>query len=280
MRLLIGLISAWGASWLAVTSAHGQGIVKFPASQPNEPRQIALRGELYRPQGSGRFPAVILMHGCSGWQPAVMFALRGYAESLQTRGYVVLNLDSFGPRYYSGDEMCASNARLQQALAYRTSDAFDAARYLRQLPYVDGDNVFLMGQSNGGSVVIKAALQSSYEAYRKSAGEPPFRGAVAFYPWCGLLTSGARFATAVQIFSGGRDEWVSARECTAVDATGAEYHVTVYPEAAHSFDLDIIAQRYAGFRVGNDPAAAADSRKKMIAFLHHRLSGTQQASAR
>ena len=280
MRLLSGLISASAVLWLAAASAHAQEIVKFPASQPNEPKPVNLRGELYRPQGNGRFPAVILMHGCSGWQPAVKFAQHGYAESLQKRGYVVLNLDSFGPRYYSGDEMCASNAKLQEALSYRTADAFDAARYLRRLPYVNGDDIFLMGQSNGGSVVIKAALQSSLATYRKSADEPPFRGAVAFYPWCGLVSAGAKFATPVQVFSGGRDEWVSARECAGVVATGADFKVTVYPQAAHSFDLDIVAQRYAGFLVGNDPDAAADSRKRMITFLDHRLSGSQVAAAR
>ena len=280
MRLLSVLISASAALCLAVVSAYGQEIVRFPASQPNEPKPIALRGELYRPEGAGRFAAVILMHGCSGWQPAVRFSLQGYAQSLQKRGYVVLNLDSFGPRYYSGDEMCASNAKLQQALLYRTSDAFDAARYLRHLPYVDGDNVFLMGQSNGGSVVIRAALQNNYLAYRKSADEPPFRGAVAFYPWCGLVSSGAKLVTPVQVFSGGRDNWVSARECANVEVTGAEYKVTVYPQAAHSFDLDIMMERYAGFLIGNDPDAAADSRKRMIAFLDHRQLETQQAAAR
>lgn len=280
MRLLIGLISASVALWLFAVSAHGQEIVRFPASQPNEPKPINLRGELYRPDGVGRFPAVILMHSCSGWQPAVLFALRGYAENLQKRGYVVLNLDSFGPRYYSGDEMCASNAKLQQALSYRTSDAFDAARYLRRLPHVDGSNIFLMGQSNGGSVVIRASLQSNYLAYRKSEEEPPFRGAIAFYPWCGHVSQGARFATPVQVFSGGRDEWVSARECAGVEATGAQYQVTVYPHATHSFDLDIMTQRYAGYMIGSDPDAAADSRKRMIAFLQGRVSQTQQASVR
>ncbi len=280
MRLLTGAISAMAACWLPFAAAEGQEIVRFAASQPGEARAVSLRGELYRPDGTGRAPAVVLMHGCGGWQPAVQFTLRGYAETLRQRGYVVLNLDSFGPRYRSGAEMCASNALLQQALSYRTADAYDAAAYLRRLPDVDGDNIFLLGQSNGGSATIRAALQGTYETHRKAPDDPPFRGAVALYPWCGHVAAGADFATPVHVFSGARDDWVSAGECAGVRATGAGFQVTVYPRAAHSFDLEITTQRYAGFMVGRDPQAAEDSLKRIVAFLEDRVSRREQAAAR
>lgn len=275
-RLGIVFVSVIGAL-MAVAQANAQGIVRFDASEPNESKGVQLRGELWRPAGAGPFPAIVLMHGCSGWQPAVKYSLRGYSEDLQKQGFVVLNLDSFGARYYNGDEMCASNAKLRRALEYRTSDAFDAARYLRTQPFVDGRNIFLMGQSNGGSVVMRAAQASTQETYRRRTGDPGFRGAVAFYPWCGLFNGSASFAVPVQVFAGGQDNWVSARECADIRAQGARYDVVVYPQAAHSFDIDVIAHKYMGFLIGKDPDAAADSRQRMFAFLRGNLTDDHRA---
>jgi dienelactone hydrolase len=260
--------------------AQAQDSVKFDASQPNEAHPVKLRGDLYKPQGDGVFPAVILMHGCGGWQPAVRYTLQDYANDFRNRGFVTLNLDSFGSRYYDGDEMCMSNAKLRDAIDYRTADAYDAGRYLRTLNYVDGRNVFLMGQSNGGSVVTRAALASSYLRYRKSAAEPAFRGAVAFYPWCGMFVGGGKLASALRIFSGGRDNWVSAAECQDMHPEGAEFSVVVYPDAPHSFDLELIQQRYAGFLVGKDKQAAESSRRRMFSFMHRQLTPDQQQHSR
>lgn len=212
------------------------------------------------------------MHGCSGWQPAARYTLRSYADDMRKRGFAVLNLDSFGPRYYSADEMCASNDKLRQALAYRVSDAFDAARYLQSRGFVDARNIFVVGQSNGGSVAMKTVLAGTQDEYVKRRGYPAFRGAVAYYPWCGVLAGKARLAAPVQVFSGGKDDWVSARECSAVEASGADFKVTVYAEAAHSFDLEVTQQKYVGYSIGKDPDAASDSRRRMMAFLSGNLA--------
>ena len=281
MRLLDFLIGAFCALFAFLTAAHwstaqAQDIVKFPASEPNENHPVQLRGALYKPQGRGPFPAVILMHGCGGWQPAVRFTLQGYANSFRRRGFAVLNLDSFGARYYNGDEMCADNAKLLKAIDYRTADAYDAGRYLRRLDYVDGRNIFLMGQSNGGSVVMRAALESSYEHYRQRTDEPAFRGAVAFYPWCGMFSGDSLLASALRVFAGGRDNWVPAKQCQIMRAHGAEFSVVVYPHAVHSFDLELIEQSYAGFLVGKDPEAAANSRQRMFNFISRQLTSDQK----
>jgi dienelactone hydrolase len=278
MRLLLAVrIGAWSAIWLAATSACAQEIVNIDASQPDVSRRVLLRAELHRPRGEGPFPAVVLMHGCSGWVPAVHYKLRDYAEELRKRGYVALNLDSFGPRHYSGDEMCASNARLREALNYRAADAFDAMRYLGTLPYVDARNIGLVGQSNGGSVAMKVAQASAAKTYDKSGG-PGFRAIVAYYPWCGMFAGNVRLVAPVKVFSGGRDEWVSARECASVRASGEEYQFKLYPKAVHSFDLDIPVQSYAGFMVGKDPEAAEDSRKRMFDFFRAHLTEEQKSA--
>lgn len=264
MRIGLALLScALGLIVLPVCATAEQKMVTFEASKPASGEKIQLWGELYRPNGPGPFPAVILMHGCGGWQPAVRYALQTHARYLRDRGFVVLNLDSFGPRHRGGGKMCANDRDLYKAISYRTADAFDGLRYLRQLDFVAPKNIFLMGQSNGGAVAIRAAKAATEE----KAGAT-FRAIVAYYPWCGEFgRSRVSLASPLMIFAGGKDDWVPARECERAHATGANLEVTVYPNAAHSFDLDIIDQRYQGKLIGGDPYATHDSREKMLAFF-------------
>ncbi|MFC3674922.1 dienelactone hydrolase family protein [Ferrovibrio xuzhouensis] len=243
-----------------------QEMVHFEASAPDSPTQVELRAELYRPDGNGQFPAVVLMHGCGGWQPAVRYGLQTHARYLQQHGFVVLNVDSFGPRDRAGGKMCASDPALYKALDYRTSDAFDSLRYLQKQNFVSPANVFLMGQSNGGAVAVRVAKAVAAKAYQDSS-LPTFRGVVAYYPWCGEVGSRISLSSPLLIFAGGKDDWVPARECQGARASGAALQVRVYPEAAHSFDLDIIKQRYLGKLIGADEPATQDSRERMLAFF-------------
>jgi dienelactone hydrolase len=51
--------------------------------------------ELVRPDGAGPFPAVVIMHDCSGLGPRSSGAPGRWAKELVGRGYVVLMADSF-----------------------------------------------------------------------------------------------------------------------------------------------------------------------------------------
>lgn len=276
--LLLGVCS------LLVGTATAQELVQFEASSRSGPSKVLLRAELFKPAHPGPFPAVVLLHGCGGWQPAVHHALNAHARYLLDHGFVVLNLDSFGPRHNSGGKLCADDRALYKALSYRTADAFDALHYLQGKSYVAPDNIFLMGQSNGGAVAIRAAKAKTLRQQGRS-----FRGVVAYYPWCGEF-GGKRVALAspLLVFAGGRDDWVPARECQGVTASGAKLEIALYPEATHSFDLEIPAQRFLGKSLGGDPAATRDSRARMLAFfvdtftadLKRQRSGDTTAAAR
>ncbi len=247
-------------------SALASERVTFEATQGHSSNKVTLRAELSRPAGDGPFPAVVLMHGCGGWQPPVRFTMNRYAEHLVSKGFVVLNLDSFGPRNQGGGKVCESFDRLADARDYRTYDAHDALRYLQAQPFVDRCSVFLMGQSNGGSVAIKVAKGDG--PHGQAGATDGFRGVVAFYPWCGAFErSSVPLKTPLLVFGGGQDDWVPASECKGVRSTGADLQLVIYPEAAHSFDLDIVPQRYLGKLVGRNAQAADDSRDRMLAFF-------------
>lgn len=245
--------------------SHAATSVTIPATARSGP---ALVGQLHRPAGKGRSPAVILMHGCGGWQAPVFQALEDYARFLTAQGMVVLNLDSFGPRRKAGGSVCSSYDSLALARDYRTKDAYAALSYLQTQPFVDPENVFLIGQSNGGSVALIAA--QSVTAKRHLRGGVGFRGLVALYPWCGATGSlRPTLSSPVLILGGGRDDWVPPTDCTRFAPKGASMDVRVYPEAAHSFDLQIPLQRYQGKLVGFNKPAATKARADILTFIRN-----------
>lgn len=263
-RRWIAVYGLIAATVLASTCRAGE-LVTFRATKPFVAKDVRLRGELFIPKGDGPFPAVVLMHGCGGWQPAVLDALNSHAMNFLDNGYVVLNLDSFGPRGKAGGALCASDRQLQHALTYRLSDAYDALRYLRAHRAVDPRNIYLLGQSNGGSVAINAA---------KAAGDSGFRAVAAYYPWCGSLgPATVNLKSPLIIFSGGRDDWTPAWQCRGRHSPDKALSFVEYPKAAHSFDVRIEPHRYLGKLIGYDRAATEDSRTRMLTFFERTRAG-------
>ena len=267
-------------SALFVGAPHAAERVSFEATLAYTSDSVQLRADIAKPEGDGPFPAVVLMHGCGGWQPAVRHAMRAYAEYLVQHGFVVLDLDSFGPRNLGGGKVCESIKQQRDALTYRTSDAYDALKYLRSLNYVDSKNIFLMGQSNGGSVAINVA-KGDTPVKSASIGEEGYRAVAAYYPWCGSF--GGRkveLESPLMVFAGSADDWTPASECEGVQSSKAPVEVKTYAGAAHSFDLNIIPQRYLGKMIGHNREAAEDSRQRMVDFFVEHTVGVDWTKVR
>src|ERR1700739_2191709 len=84
-----------------------------------------------RPDGSGPFPAVVVMHDCSGLGPRSSGAPGRWANELVGRGYVVVMPDSFTPRGHA-DGVCTtplSQRRADVGPEQRARDAYDALAY-------------------------------------------------------------------------------------------------------------------------------------------------------
>ncbi len=225
-RALAALLLAAGG----VASAGGTD-VRLPGDG------IELRGRLYRPAAPGRSPALVMLHGCSGlWrrdgEPTASYAF--WAEHFRERGFVVLLLDSFGPR--GEKEICTQARRSISAASDRPRDAHAALRWLAARADVDGGRIHLMGWSNGGTAVLNALRP---DAPGRDAEGPAFRSAVAFYPGCADLAKGSyRPVAPLLIQAGAADDWTPARFCTALAsrAEGGTVEIDVYPDAHHSFD--------------------------------------------
>src|SRR5947209_2193586 len=77
--------------WLVLTGC-ASSTVRFPNATPATPREVP--GQVYRPEGTGPFPAVVLLHGCQGVLPST----RPWGRWVKERGYLALVVDRWAGR--------------------------------------------------------------------------------------------------------------------------------------------------------------------------------------
>src|SRR5690348_12017116 len=83
---------------LPARAAYDVEWAEFPALQSFNGEPVQLSALQFRPQGQGPFPAIVLLHGCSGMYTRsgnVTNSYRHWAELLSEDGYVALLVDSF-----------------------------------------------------------------------------------------------------------------------------------------------------------------------------------------
>src|ERR1700730_7106521 len=94
----LGIVAA-AVCALANAAATPQELVHFPTLEPSAPM---LDGYLFRPPGEGRHPALIFLHGCGGlisrFSGRINTRESDWAARFNADGYVVLMVDSLGPR--------------------------------------------------------------------------------------------------------------------------------------------------------------------------------------
>ena len=103
-------------------------LVRF-SGDPREGRAPAgLEGVLSLPPGPAPFPALVMLHGCTGLRTgtgAIQGKLRFWAGHLRELGYATLMVDSFTPRGI--DEVCTGRHMLSP-VRDRADDARGALR--------------------------------------------------------------------------------------------------------------------------------------------------------
>ena len=122
-------------------------------------------GVVYVPQNAGeKMPAVIFSHGFGGnYQVGTQ-----YAEALAAKGYVVYCFDFCGGSPGSRSD----GSTLEMSIFTEQADLEAVIGMVQELPYVDNDNIFLMGTSMGGAV----------SAITAAAHEDEIQGAILLYP--------------------------------------------------------------------------------------------------
>lgn len=163
---------------LAVTTAWGQ-TSGGPEIVVVHSGSAALRAMLWRPQGCGPFPAILLNHGSgraredlerlgpyeqNAEQLGPIFARHGYVFLYVFRRGVGLStdqganaLDLMNSESVAHGQEARNVLQLQLLENREMDDALSGLKFLRALPYVDARNVAAIGHSFGGSLTVLLA---------------------------------------------------------------------------------------------------------------------------
>lgn len=116
-----------------------------------------IAAELYLPPNydeTQTYPAVQLCHGFAGIKELL---LPPFAEAFANAGYIALTFDYRGFGESKGETRIDPLNQIQ--------DIYHASQYLRSLPQVNNQRIFLWGTSLGGAnCIIAAAMDSAYRA--------------------------------------------------------------------------------------------------------------------
>jgi len=246
-------------------------------SFPSADNTTMLVAYLFRPQGPhpARMPAVVMMHGRAG---AYSEAADGeYDERTLSRrhqewghfwaeqGYLAVLVDGFGPRGYPHGFPKGSYQNRPESLnevTVRPLDAYGALAWLRRRDDVIPDRIGLQGWSNGGSASLATMAQPSAPGVASPTLETGFRGALVFYPACGLkgqFENGLVPYAPVRVLQGTADEEVSPPLCQELvsksRALGGDIEYVLYQGATHDFDDPGTERRSnpANVAAANDP---------------------------
>ncbi len=277
------------AERLAVAS-RGAPDLEFPS----EPSDFSLSGApkmaLYKPEGNGPFPALVLVHQCAGLSSGARqnVSMLAWAKEAVARAYVALLIDSLGPRRVA---MVCYGPQGGVNLARGVRDVLQAAEHLRRFDFVDPKRIAVAGYSWGAMVALLASSRLWGEAL--APGER-FAAAVSFYPGCFTIRPpfGAPYEIVnadldrpVLVLMGEEDTETPAGECVAkleaAKSGGAPAQWHVYPDATHCWDctsLDGFSKiDFRGNRVvyRYDEDVTRDSARRMFEFLAQVMAARQ-----
>ncbi|KAI5066512.1 hypothetical protein GOP47_0019136 [Adiantum capillus-veneris] len=272
-HLLIITLPLAALLWRVAEGAISVTVVSFPGPNTATP---TLSGVLYLPSGyrtsTATFPAMVLMHGCSGiWSnrnvsarnkdntPNLQNHIEKWGLKLAGQGIVALVVDSISNRKPAGVDMrdwqdqCGTADPSVDSYTVRVLDARAAYAYLidtaaglaPSIPSkVNSARVGLMGWSQGAQTVLTEAAESGRDSSTlRPDSDFLFRlPSITFYPGCGadlaFRTGSGSFwrpKFALRLNIGTMDDFYS--DCqTRTTLAGSPSVFVGYTNATHSFD--------------------------------------------
>jgi dienelactone hydrolase len=207
---------------------------------PEDGAPASIFGILRLPETTGRVPAIVITHGCSGITGAETY----WAERLIQLGVATFVVNSFVgrgiPRACSGPHTISTASVL--------TDVYRARDLLAVHPRIDPPRIAVLGFSFGG----RNAIWASYPRFQKRYGPglSPFAAHLAFYPTsCHIkLTDEDRVGDVpIRIFHGTADDATIIGRCREyvgrLRNAGNDIALFEYADAKHWFDNADLANR-------------------------------------
>jgi dienelactone hydrolase len=235
---------------VTVTTRDVPETVHFPTANGS----VKLVGYLFKPQGGGAHPAIVMLHGRAGPYSSAAHGRydattlskrhKEWGEFWAQRGYLALLVDSFGPRGYAKGFPRASYADRPDAVSEQTVrplDAYGALKYLRGRNDVKPYHIGVQGWSNGGMTAL-VTMGTETPGLDHPTAQTGFRAALAEYPGCGMdaVKGEWRPYAPVLMLLGSADEEVSPKRCETfakkAQKSGGPLEYHVFDGAEHNYD--------------------------------------------
>ena len=215
-------------------------------------------GNMFRPAGSGPFPAMLVLHTSAGLGEHEL----AYGRWLADQGYVALAPDYFTPVSVTRQSF---DPNTLQADAVR-EDLARAIDCLRSLAYVDKARVGAVGFSLGGYFALALGTRADVRAvigYYAGVCKPADDLCPARYP---TATVAAQMRAPVLLLHGDADTTVPFAFIRATQdilmGAGKISQLVPYAGVQHAFDFGSRASN-----PGYDARATADAQARSLAFL-------------
>lgn len=272
---IVALVATSGAvaqsDWIRSRAAQAADL-EFPTEAKTLGFFSAVENSIFKPEGSGPFPAVVFFHTCGGIDHS---RNRYWMEAALARGYAVLILDSLGPRgLKTVCDVTPLSDKQGVNLIRGLKDAMDALAHLRKLPFIVGDRLALVGFSWGAM----AGLYASGKAYAGSFSARRYAAVASFYPYCGPYLQ-IDTDRPLLVLMGEADDETPPATCLGglqtLKAIGAPVDWHVYPGATHSWDTfrEVVKTTNRGLTVRYVPNSKVrdESAARLFAFLDQHL---------
>ena len=238
---------------------------------------------LFRPNISGKRPAVVMLHGCAGLISKKDGGLKprekAWRDIFLEEGYVVLLVDSFTDRGYRSICKIPLTNRPIEPNQERPRDAYGALQWLQRQSFVAPGKIAIGGWSNGAMSLLWTGLDSAPQ--RPKGLTHDFRVAFGFYPGCitlGREKPGYKSSVPTMLQLGGDDNWTWPRPCQRLAEIAnrigsAPIAVITHQGAVHSFDHPSSARRVIStsggrqVRIGTNTQARDKSIKQIKLLL-------------
>jgi len=221
-------------------------------SSPDQQRRLEAYYDLGRPEGSGPFPAVMMVSGCEGFaSPQFKDRYVRVARNLKDQGFVVVKVDYLAAR---GESRCWH--------VYQKDVVHDITRatmYLRAQPFVKTTAINVIGWSFGGGMALIALSEGDN---RPAA---PVNAVAAYCPYfdSSLFLSPWNVDVPVLILCGDQDTTAPpsrVQDLLSQLPVRDRVKFIVYPNAYHGFDNSDLPPKLLtpnGTRGYNEKAAKA-----------------------
>lgn len=269
--LLISLLIGTASPEARAQAASVQVDLAFPTEARTLSFFTPLSLALFKPEGEGPFPALVIFHSCGGLRSEI----HDWVKASLSQGYVALVMDALGPRGVQNN--CYPPLRVSWSRL--TKDAFDALEHLKKLAFVDPKRIGLIGFSQGAMVGFMASSAEVAKGYPASGR---FAAVASLYGGC---TGFLRYDTDRPLLAlmGELDNETAPSPCVymldGLKSQGAPVEWHIYPRTTHCWDcrsLHNLSKRdWRGEPVVYyyDRVVTDDSVKRVFAFFGARMKG-------